>query len=90
MPCSLRKCSSLRFLPRTPSAFQQGSLTAFRTRVPLGRAVILGLEEDNFENCLWTGFSCWESGVRSEKTVGQLYTGLCGEVVEEIGDPLER
>jgi len=85
--CSLRKCFSFSFLPRTPSAFQQASLTF----VPLGRAVILGYEEyNNFEDCLWAGFSCWECWSYYEMTACQLYTGHAREVVEEISNSLQR
>jgi len=37
VPCSLRKCSRSGFLPRTPSAFRQASLKAFRTCPPRPR-----------------------------------------------------
>jgi len=91
VPCSLRKCSSSSFLPRTPSEFRQASLTAFRTCVPLDRAVKLSCEEDNdSEDCLWAGLSGWEFGAHSEKTACHLYRGLGGKVLKEIGDPLAR
>jgi hypothetical protein len=57
----------------------------------LGRTNKLGHEEDNgFENNSLASFHCWEGGGRGEKTACQLYAGLCGKVLEEVVDPLER
>jgi hypothetical protein len=51
-PCWPRKCSSSSFLPRTHSTFQQARRRVLSRAVLLGRAAILGHEEDYGLNLL--------------------------------------
>jgi hypothetical protein len=57
----------------------------------LGRTAILGYEEDcGFEDRSRASFHSWEGGGGGEKMGYQLYAGLSGNVLEEVGDPFER
>jgi hypothetical protein len=88
--CSLRNSYSSKFLPRTPSAFQQASRKPFPPFVPGCTAILSYEQNDGFEDSLRASFPCKEEGGRGEKTVCQLYAGLGRKFLQEIGDPLER
>jgi len=88
--CWLRKCSSSSFLPRTPSAFQQARRRALHRAVLLGRAAILGYEEDDgLEDSARASCPCGEGRDRRQEPMNQLHTWVERKVIEETRITLE-
>jgi hypothetical protein len=77
MLCCPRKWSSSRFLPRTPSAFQQANRKAL-VDVRLGHAAILGYKDVNFKYSSWTSWPSREGCDRCEESTSELHTCLEG------------